>query len=339
MAEDKATGGWLGRHRRLLLFGGPILIAASAAAAHFAGRNTAATDDAYVRSARIDISPSISGKVVEIDVRDNQEVREGEVLFRLDDRDAALAVSQAEAALAAEKLRISAMKAAYRKQSAQALAAKTRLDYLDHEWRRQKSLASKGIATGEALDAARHQLDMAKLALDAALEEQENVRASLGGDPAIEVDRHPEVKLAKARLDRAKLDLAYKTVTAPADGIVTRVENLGKGDYLKPGAPVFSLLSKQDFWIEANFRETDLGRIRPGEKAEIAIDAYPGERFQGAVESLSPGTGSSFSVLPVENATGNWVKVVQRLPVRIGLKSPHPLRAGLSATVRVELGK
>ncbi|NNM83151.1 MAG: HlyD family secretion protein [Burkholderiales bacterium] len=337
MKETKQTGGWLGRHRKLLLFGGPAFLILVAASVHYAGLNSVSTDDAYVRAARIEISPSIAGRVVELDVKDNQEVREGQILFRLDDRDEKIAVREAEEALASTRLRIAALKANYRKKSADELAAREKLSYLEREWERQKKLQARGASKGEELDSARHSLEMAKYGVDAAREEKENLKFSLAGNPEIEVDNHPDVKLATAKLARAELALSYTIVKSPSDGIVTRVENLGKGDYIKEAAPVFSLLSEKEIWIEANFRETDLARMKPGERAEVVIDAYPGEKFEGKVQSLSPGTGSSFSILPVENATGNWVKVVQRLPVRISLDAQHPLRAGLSATVKVDL--
>jgi len=164
---------------------------------------------------------------------------------------------------------------------------------------------------------------------------------ALNGDPNIDIDRHPAVRSAKSDLERARLDLSYAEVTAPDDGIVTKVDDLQIGDFVSPGAAVFSLLSSQHIWIEANFRETGLGRMRPGQKATIAIDAYPDSRFQAHIVSMSPGSGSDFSVLPPENATGNWVKVVQRVPVRLELDADikdQPLYSGISVTARVDTG-
>jgi membrane fusion protein (multidrug efflux system) len=168
-----------------------------------------------------------------------------------------------------------------------------------------------------------------------------NTAAALDGDPNIEVDRHPTVRTAKAQFDQARLDLSYATVYAPDDGIVARVDDLQVGDFVNPGAPVFSMLSSRRIWIEANFRETGLTHMSPGQEAVLDVDAYPGRPFTAHVVSMSPGTGSDFAVLPPENATGNWVKVVQRLPIRLELDKidpNRPLFSGISVTVRVDTG-
>ena len=164
---------------------------------------------------------------------------------------------------------------------------------------------------------------------------------ALNGNPDIEIDSHPTVRVAKAQLDRARLDLSYAEVLAPDDGIVTKVDDLQVGDYVNPGAAVFSMLSSQRIWIEANFRETGLTYMRPGQEATIDVDAYPDRTFKAHVVSMSPGTGSDFAVLPPENATGNWVKVVQRLPVRLELdeaEPDRPLFSGISVTVQIDTG-
>jgi membrane fusion protein, multidrug efflux system len=176
----------------------------------------------------------------------------------------------------------------------------------------------------------------------ASIEQQiANTVVALNGDPNIEISRHPTVRAAKAQLDRARLDLSYATVTAPDDGIVTRVDDLQVGNFVNSGNAVFSLLSSRRIWIEANFRETGLTHMRPGQEATIDVDAYPDRTFKAHIVSMSPGTGSDFAVLPPENATGNWVKVVQRLPVRLELDEadPHrPLFSGISVTARVDTG-
>jgi membrane fusion protein (multidrug efflux system) len=162
--------------------------------------------------------------------------------------------------------------------------------------------------------------------------------ANLGCDADIAVEDHPSVKASISSLDRAKLNLSYTTVTAPIDGIVTKVDQLQPGNYVTVSTPVFSLVSNTDIWVEANFKETQLTHMRPGQTATIEVDTYPGRTFTGKVVGVSPGTGSSFSILPPENATGNWVKVVQRLPVRISIDDAGntPLHAGLSVTANVD---
>jgi membrane fusion protein (multidrug efflux system) len=168
-----------------------------------------------------------------------------------------------------------------------------------------------------------------------------NTVVALNGDPNIDVDRHPTVRAAKAQLDRARLDLSYATVTAPDDGTVTRVDDLQVGNFVNPGTAVFSLLSSRRIWVEANFRETGLTYMRPGQQATIDVDAYPDHTFRAHIVSMSPGTGSDFAVLPPENATGNWVKVVQRLPVRLEFDEvdpDRPLFSGISVTARIDTG-
>ena len=163
--------------------------------------------------------------------------------------------------------------------------------------------------------------------------------ANLGGDADIAPDSHPLVEEAQAALDRAKLNLSYTVIKAPIDGVVTKVEQLQVGDYIAASAPVFALVSIRDMWIEANFKEVQLAQMRTGQTATVKIDRYPGKQFSAQVASVSPGTGSQFSLLPPENATGNWVKVVQRVPVRLHLTGLDPaffLQAGLSADVTVD---
>ena len=174
--------------------------------------------------------------------------------------------------------------------------------------------------------------------MDAKQQGADTTLASLGGNPDINIDNHPSVQAAQAKLDHASLNLSYTTVYAPIDGTVTKVDKLQVGDYVTKAAPLFALVSKTDIWVEANFKETALTHLRPGQKARIEVDAFSKKQLSGRVVSVSPGTGSSFSLLPPENATGNWVKIVQRVPVRIVLDnmSSVTLRDGLSVTAEVD---
>jgi len=337
--NNNANKGWLARNRRLLLIGGPALILAVALVVYLLGGRYVSTDDAYIQAARTDISANIAGRVTEIDVKDNELVHKGAVLFKLDDRDYAIAVEDARAKLASARLQIDALKATYLQRQADVQGAKDTLAYQQHEFERQQKLAHEGISSQAQLDQARHALDTARQQVNAVQQQRENIRASLGENPEMDVKDHPSVQQAQAALDRAQLDLSYTVVTAPVDGVVTKVEQLQVGEYIRAATPVFSLVSDTDIWAEANFKETELTYMRPGQDATISVDTYPGRAFHGKVISTSPGTGSSFSLLPPENATGNWVKVVQRLPVRvsIGDADPHmPLHTGLSATVEVD---
>ncbi len=329
----------LTRYRRPLLWGGPLVILAVAAALYVKGARFVSTEDAYVSAARTEISASVSGRVVEMDVHDNQAVHRGDLLFRLDERDFRTALDQARAHLASERLRIAALQATWRQRKAEMDAASETVRYATREMERQTRLASSGVSSQSRLDDARHALAQAQQKLAATQQDKDNVQAALDNHPLRNVDQHPAVAEARATLQQAELNLSYATVRAPGNGTVTRVEQLQPGDYVKAAAPLFALVSDRDVWVEANFKETDLTNVRPGQSSTVTLDIYPGRTFHGHVESLSPGTGSSFALLPPENATGNWVKVVQRLPVRIHIDDPdpsRPLRTGLSATVRVD---
>ncbi|MDE2258951.1 MAG: HlyD family secretion protein [Betaproteobacteria bacterium] len=340
MTDEIFKAPWLERHRRNLLIGGPVLILLVAGFLYLNSVRYVSTDNAYVGAARTEISANVAGRVVEIGVKDNQAVRQGDLLFRLDDRDFVIAVADAKARLASTKLQISALKATYRQHQADVAAAQETLAYEEHEFERQTRLATQGIASQAQLDQAQHNRAQARQKVRAVQQEQDNVLAALDHHPDQDIDAHPAVQQARAALDRVTLSLSYTIVRAAQDGIVSKVEQLQVGDYINAAVPVFALVSNRNVWIEANFKETELTRMQPGQKSTIEVDTYPGKTFHGHVQSMSPGTGSSFSLLPPENATGNWVKVVQRLPVRISIDDPDPrlpLRAGLSAAVEVDV--
>jgi membrane fusion protein (multidrug efflux system) len=297
------------------------------------------TDDAYVQGARTDISANVSGRVIEILVVDNQEVVKDQVLYKLDDRDFVNARNDAEAKLASAKLQIISLKAQYRQQSAQVQSAKATLTYWKREFKRQEILAELGISSQNQLDQTKQSLRVAQKTLDAMNQDLSSILASLADNPEIEVENHPIVMQAQAIFDQAELNLSYTVIKAPLDGIVSRVEQLQVGDYVNASSPVFGLVASRNMWAEGNFKETELTNIQPGQTATITIDTYPDRIFHGKVVSISPCTGSVLSLLPPENATGNWVKVVQRLPVRVSIDDPDPakpLRMGLSVVIEVD---
>ena len=328
------------RLRRPLLAAFPLVFAAIAAGTYIADEPYVSTDDAFVRVAKESVNARVGGQAVEIAVRDNQLVRKGQLLFRLDPEPYRIAIDQAEAKLDGARLQIGSLKASYRQQLAELQAAKDSADFDEREFARKKALAEADFASRAAYERAETDLKVARRHIASIEQQIANIVAALNGDPDIEIDHHPSVRAAKADLDRARLNLSYATVTAPDDGIVTKVDALQAGDFVTPGAPVFSLLSNHDIWIEANFRETDLTHMRPGQTVTISVDAFPDSAFKAHVVSMSPGTGSDFAALPPENATGNWVKVVQRLPVRIELDgvAPNWLFSGISVTARVDTG-
>lgn len=310
----------------------------------FTGRYQS-TDDSSVMAAMTTISSNIPGRVVEVDVHDNQVVQRGQVLFRLDERPLHIALEEAQAKLAAARLQIRAARASYGHEFEEIAAARDTLAYQQREFARQQRLVQSGISSRAQYEQTQHALQLAQTQLASAEQQAGTYLALLGGNPNLPVDQHPLVLEAQAAMDRANLQLSYTTVRAPSDGVVTKVEQLQVGDYINAATPVFSLISTHDVWVEANFKEDQLTYMRPGQSAEVAIDAFPGRHFRAQVVSLSPGTGAQFSLLPPENATGNWVKVVQRVPVRLRLLSSDqgalPLDerlSGLSAEVTVDTG-
>jgi membrane fusion protein, multidrug efflux system len=325
------------RLRVPLMLGLPLLMAAAGVYVYLTSGRYESTDDAYLRAAELAVNANVSGSVNDVDVHDNQHVRRGQTLFRLDDRPFRIAVEAARARLAATRLQVQSLKADYQQRVADLRSAESALSYADREYRRQSRLLASGIASQSQVDRAQLALSEARQTVAAAQQQITAALAQLGGDPDIKVDSHPLVEQAQAALDRALLNLSYTSVTAPSDGIVTGVEHLQVGSYLPAATPAFVLVSTRDVWVEADFKENQLARMRPGDPATVRIDAYPGRKFRAVVASITPGTGSQFSVLPPENATGNWVKVVQRLDVRLRLEGALPVvRSGLSASVTVD---
>jgi membrane fusion protein (multidrug efflux system) len=325
--------------RKPIMIGGVVIILGIAAYVFLTGGRYESTDDAYVNAARVSISTNVPGRVVELRVHDNQRIHKGDLLFKIDARPFQLKVDEARARLSNAKLQVEALKATYRQKQSELRSAEDTLAYEKRESERQTRLLSSGISSQAQVDRAVHARDAAAQAVAAAQQQIASTVANLGGDPSIDPDKHPSVQQAKAELDRAELDLSYTTIYAPVDGVVTQVERLQVGDYVNAATPVFALVATDDLWVEANFKEVQLARMREGQPATVEIDTYGDRTFKGHVASLSPGTGAQFSVLPAQNATGNWVKVVQRLAVRVHIDDAdpdHPLYAGLSATVKVD---
>jgi len=336
--DPKAKPSLMQRWRWPLIIGGPLLIAGVVIYFVATGGKTQTTDDAYVQIAKAPVAPSIAGRVTDIYVQENEVVKHGEVLFRLDIRDMQANAEAAAAQVANASLQVGALRASYQQQQAMVQAAKDQLAYATTEAARAKNLANVGVSSQAQVDQANHAVLAARQQLAGAQQQAAEVLANLGGNPNLTPVAAPAVMQAQAQLDRAKLNVAYGTVAAPADGIVTRVDQMPVGTYLNASQTGFWLLSGEP-WIEANFKEDQLAHMKVGQPVTIKIDAYP-EALKGHVASFSPGTGQAFSALPAQNATGNWVKVVQRLPVRIAFdKTPPDMagRAGLSAKVTVDV--
>ena len=329
---------WFSRNRRLLLIGGPVAVVAVALIFYLMTGRYVSTDDAYIQAAKADISTEVSGRIVQINVRDNQYVHKGDVLFLLDTPSFNIAVADARAQLAAAMIKVPSLQAVYRQRLADEAAAKTTLDYDQREFARQTELQAQGISSRAQLDQAKNNFQSAQQQLAAAQQQTASALADLGGDANAQSASLPLVRQAQAALDHALLQLSYTVVHAPMDGTVAKVDEIQVGDHVNAATPLFALMSRRDVWVEANFKETDLTYMRPGQKASFSVDAYPGRTFTGRVLSTSPGTGSSFSLLPPENSSGNWVKVVQRLPVRLSIddNGEVPLAAGMSVEATVD---
>ncbi|MFJ3469032.1 HlyD family secretion protein [Pseudomonas sp. NPDC090201] len=327
--------------RPWLMIGVPLMAAVVGIAHYSATATIVSTDNAYARIAKTAINARVSGQVVEISVEDNQWVRKGQMLYRINPEPFQIAVNRADAQLSVARLRIDSLKASYRQQQAELQSAREQADFDQKEFSRKKALVATDFVSRAVFERAETDLKVSRQRVVSIEQQIANTVVALNGDANVEVDSHPSVREARAQLDEAKLWLSYATVYAPEDGIVAKVDDLQVGNFVNNGAPAFALLSDKHIWVEANFRETEVTHMRVGQSADISIDTYPGQVFKAHVVSMSPGAGSDFSLLPPENATGNWVKVVQRVPVRLELDAidaEHPLYSGISATVRVDTG-
>jgi membrane fusion protein (multidrug efflux system) len=321
-----------------LMIAGPVLILAGVGYFVIASGRSVSTDDSYVQAARVPISASVGARVIELDVTENQRVKQGQVLFRLDTRDLSTAVQQAQAQLSSAQLQVQALRAGYLQAESSVKTAQDTAAFQDREVARQQALMNAGVASRDQYETAVHNADVARQQVAIAQQQAAKALADLGG-PLTGVANQPLVQQAQAALDRARLNYSYGVVVAPQDGVVTRVDQLQVGAYVNPAQTLFWLVAGEP-WIEANFKEDQLAKMRIGQPASIHVDACPDRNFPGHVASFSPGAGQAFSPLPAQNATGNWVKVVQRLPVQIAFDHPPPAvcgAAGLSANVTVDV--
>jgi membrane fusion protein (multidrug efflux system) len=328
------------RLRGPLLLAAPVVVVIALLYFYLTGGRYETTDNASLQTGQVAIAADVSGSVISVDVNENQSVRAGQVLFRLDPDKFETAVAEAAAQLAAARANVGSLRADYNENSAEVAAEEARLAYAEGEAARQKSLLAEGISSRAQYDAAVLAVKTAGEAIGAARAKAESVRATLGGKIDAPVDSQPAVQQALAAYRRARLALDDTIVRAPQDGIVTRVHQLQVGSYVTASRPVFVMAGKR-FWVQANFKENQLRYMRAGQPATVRIDAFSGRELKAHIASFSPGTGNSFSLLPAENATGNWVKVVQRLPVEIALDevpADLPLHAGLSVEVTVDTG-
>ena len=326
--------------RYLLMAAFPLALAAVGGWYWVSGGRWASTDNAYVQQNKVLVAPEVEGRIAEVLVGQNQMVKPGDVLFRIDDAAYRIALEKADGAVALARLQVEELRTRLKDAELKAETARNTLAFQEVQFGRQKKLRQTGNTTEAQYDSARHDLDLARQAVAEASQGVTDTLVALGGDANIETDKHPSVLGALAAQNSARLDLKRSVVHAPTTGTVSQVANLQVGQYVGSGSPVMAIIDTTSTWVEANFKETDLSHMRPGQPAELTLDAYPDVTITGHVDSLGGGTGAIFSLLPAQNATGNWVKVVQRVPVRIALDEPTslPLKAGLSVGVDVDTG-
>ncbi|MCP5471622.1 MAG: HlyD family secretion protein [Sinobacteraceae bacterium] len=325
--------------RRLLLWIVPLVVAAGAIALYGSTGRYVDTDNAYVHQDLIDVAPQVSGDVIAVEAVENEQVAAGQVILRLDDTTAKIAVAAAEARLGTARADIEALKASWREKVGQAAVAARAAELSSRELQRQQQLAAARLIPASQLDAVQRSTDIALGSATVMRLQAEQTIAKLGGNAGLPTDEYPAVQAAAAELARARIDLARSVVHAPQAGVVSQLPKVGSRAEM--GRPAFAIVTHRAAWVEANLKETDLEWVRAGQQVEIEVDTYRQHRWHGTVESISQATGAAFSVLPPQNASGNWVKVVQRIPVRIALQpgsDDPPLRDGMSAEVRIDTG-
>lgn len=324
----------------------PLLLAAPVVAIllglyfYLSGGRLQTTDNGYLQSGLTAVSANVSGPVVAIAVRNNDRVKAGDILFRIDPAPYQAAVDEAAAALADARAQVGSLRANYRQGEATLQTGRDKLAYAQREAARQKALLAEGISSQNQYDQAVLAAQTARQEIATSIQQNAGVAATLAGSVTTPTEDQPAVKRARAALERAQLNLQYTTVRAAQAGIVTKVNQLQVGSYVSAAKPVFTLAGTR-IWVEANFKEDQLNHMRVGQRASFKVDAFPDLELKGRLTSFSPGTGNSFALLPPENATGNWVKVVQRLPVEFAIDNPPagvPLHAGLSVEVTVDTG-
>src|SRR5882757_5115304 len=327
--------------RRPLMFA--LLPVALIAGGYFyvTGGATMSTDNAYVQADMVGLSTDVAGIVTQVSVHDNQRVAKGDILFKLDPLQFQLALDRAEAQIGNTRNDLVALQASYRNMQTQVEQAQKDADFNMVNFQRQEQLIANNFTPKATFDAARNTLQGSQQKLASLQQQQTGLAANLNGDPDAPIESHPKYKDAVATRDEAARQLAHTTVRAPFAGIVTNVPSLQPGQYLAAAAVAFNIVSTDHVWVQASPKETELTYVKPGQKVTVEVDTYPGQRWTGTVDSISPASASSFSLLPAENTSGNWVKVVQRIPMRVSVTNvpgKPQLRVGMSVELSVDTG-
>jgi len=317
--------------RPLLMLIVPALLLLGGGYYWLASGGSVSTDDAQVKQDIVSVSPQVNGQVVAVFVRDGARVKRGQPLFRIDPEPYRVALEQAEAQLANARLQTAQLRTQAAGTGGDIVGSQANLKIKQNALARQQALLKRGFTTRADYDDAFNEVRTAEMQLADARARAANANA------AIAPGEQPSIAQAQAAVDKARLDLSRTEVRAPMDGVVENADNLQVGQMAVTGLGMLSLVRSQSAWVEANFKEKDVGRMVPGQRATVTVDAYPGQKFDGEVQSIGAGTGSQFSLLPAQNANGNWVKVTQRVPVRIRFEGhpSKPMIAGLSVTATV----
>lgn len=328
--------------RLVLLVLVPLVAAVGGLYWYLAGGRYISTDNAYVGSQKVLITPDVSGKISRIMVREGERVAAGQPLFEIDPVPFRLALDQANARLASVRTDFENLKSNLAATERLIELAQQTVRLRETEVERKRTLLSSRSGSQADVDLSLTSLMNARTGLEQLVQQRATLRNQLLDDPNLAIEKFPPYAQALAAVDQAKRDLEHATVRAPMAGTATQVPSIQLGRYLQAGTPVFALMDDDHPWVDANPKETDVTYLRVGQPVSIRVDSFPDETFLGRVAAISPGTGAQFSILPPQNASGNWVKVVQRLPVRIEFapnQELSKLRAGMSATVDIDTGR
>jgi len=329
------------RLRTILLVGLPALVLVIGLGIYLSGGRYISTDNAYVGAQKVLITPDISGKIINVAIREGQHVNPGDELFSLDREPFALALAQAKAKLDTARSDFDKLKSNLKSLNTLADLADKNVDLKQRDVDRKTKLVSSQAGSQADLGTAMAAVVTAKLQAEFAVQQRDTTLNQLLGNPDLPLEKFPEYAQAKAALDNAQRDFDHTIVRAPMSGTATQVDNIQLGRFVAAGTPVLSVIDDQAPWVDANPKETDITYLRVGQKATIDVDSFPDRTFTGTVVSVSPGTGAQFSILPPQNATGNWVKVVQRVPARIAFDKSDDtklLRSGMSVNVEIDTG-
>jgi membrane fusion protein (multidrug efflux system) len=332
-----------GRLRMILLVALPAIAVLIGAAVYLSGGRYISTDNAYVGAQKVLITPDISGKVIHIAVAEGQHVNPGDELFSLDPIPYRLALEQANAKLASVRTDFNKLKSNIKSLTTLVELAKKNVELKQRDVDRKTKLVNSQSGSQADVDTATGTMVTAQLQAQFASQQRDDSLNQLLGDPDLPIEKFPAYALAKAALDQAQRDLDHTILRAPISGTATQVDNIQLGRFVAAGGPILSVIDDGAPWVDANPKETDITYLRVGQKATLDVDAYPNCNFTGTVIAVSPGTGAQFSILPAQNATGNWVKVVQRVPLRIAIDNQTgntgcALRSGMSVNVEIDTG-